>query len=444
MTCGTCTASLEPGAAFCGLCGARVRGRRDSLTGAVLDGRFLIDAKIAAGGFGAIYRATYLPSGAPVALKVLHADLALDRNLAARFRREAAALACLRDEHTVRMYELGEAPDGTLFLAMELLTGHSLLDEFRAGGPLPWRRVATIVAGACHSLAEAHARGIVHRDLKPANIHLEQRGGERDFAKVLDFGIAKFLDGSECDDGAELTRIGQAIGTIEYMSPEQIVGGACDGRSDLYTLGVVAYEMITGRRPFADATGPTSLLTAVMTRAPAPLASLLRAERLPPELDAILQRCLARDPDARFASAGELGEAFARLLAVPERAAVVAPARREHRSISAERWLSQPDAEVTTLDEVPPVAALDPAWEPTAPAPIVEPGWVPAWIPQRVEPPPRSAFVELAQGSTVGPPPSAPAGQVQMRRIGWVRVAAWALALIASGIGIGAAIASLS
>jgi serine/threonine-protein kinase len=156
--------------------------RRDPLIGNTLDDRFRIDARLAAGGFGAIYRATELASGRELALKVLHANLTADPLIVARFRREGATLASLRDPHTVTAYELGEAPDGTLYIVMELLRGETLYDAYRKhGGPLPWRRVAAIARAVCSSLAEAHALGIVHRDLKPANIHLQARGGERDF-----------------------------------------------------------------------------------------------------------------------------------------------------------------------------------------------------------------------------------------------------------------------
>jgi eukaryotic-like serine/threonine-protein kinase len=216
-TCPSCTIDLDQDATYCGLCGRRVRARRGTLVGTRLNDRYRIDAKIAEGGFGAIYRATHV-DGHEVALKVLHADLASDPSLAARFRREGATLASLRDPHTVATYELGEAPDGTLYIAMELLHGESLLDRFQTRGPLPWRRVLEIVRAVCSSLAEAHGLGIVHRDLKPANIHL----ADNDFVKLLDFGIAKVQRPSDIRlsdslSGAELTRAGQAIGTLAAL-----------------------------------------------------------------------------------------------------------------------------------------------------------------------------------------------------------------------------------
>jgi serine/threonine protein kinase len=280
--------------------------RHDPLVGTVLDRRFRIDRKLAAGGFGAIYRATDLRADAEVALKVLHPDLADDPMVVARFRREGKTLASLRDPHTITAYELGEAPDRTLYIVMELLHGESLYQQFLADGPLPWRRVVHIARGVCSSLAEAHMLGIVHRDLKPANIHLESHGEDPDFVKVLDFGIAKIVQGG--DDRFELTQAGHMIGTVDYMSPEQMVGGEMSPRSDIYTLGVVIYEMISGRTPFADAKSATAILAAVLTQTPEPLSQYAE---IPPALEQIVARCLEREPPNRFADVTELVEALA-------------------------------------------------------------------------------------------------------------------------------------
>lgn len=296
--CPSCASAVEHDAAYCGQCGARVRARRQTLVGTDVGGRFRIDAKIAEGGFGSIYRATHLPSGALVALKVLHAELAADEMLAARFRREGETLQMLSSPHTVSVYEVGEAADGTLYIAMELLHGESLLDRFRARGTLGWRSVLEIMKQVCRSLGEAHALGIIHRDLKPANIYL----GTNDHAKLLDFGIAKLVRGSDLDDGNDLTRVGQAVGTLEYMAPEQLIGSACDGRADIYALGVVMYEMLTGRRPYADATGPTSLVAAVMTQPLVPPGRLFHRECFPHTVDALVLRCLAKEPTDRYAN----------------------------------------------------------------------------------------------------------------------------------------------
>ncbi|HEY4240829.1 MAG TPA: serine/threonine-protein kinase [Kofleriaceae bacterium] len=286
--------------------------RRDPLLGSVFDGRYRIDFRIAAGGFGAIYRAAELGTGAELALKVLHPELANDTAVVARFRREGAMLTALRDPHTVTAYEVGEARDGTLFIAMELLRGESLYERFHARGKLPWRQVATIARAICSSLGEAHALGIVHRDLKPANIHLEPRGADVDFVKVLDFGIAKIVRGNAPAD-SELTQAGQMIGTLDYMCPEQMVGGLLTGRSDIYSLGVLAYEMIAGRRPFAEAgASATSMLAALLTQVPPRLVTRVP---VPEALDDAIMRCLAREPQDRWDDVGELAAALDAILA---------------------------------------------------------------------------------------------------------------------------------
>ena len=276
----------------------------------MLGGVYRIEGKIAEGGFGAIYRVTHLPTGIELALKVLHADFANDPQISARFRRESKTLANLRDSHTVATFERGELRDGTLFIAMELLRGETLLERFESRGPLPWRDVLAIVRATCSSLGEAHARGIVHRDLKPANLHLD----DHDFVKVLDFGIAKVEEGSGIDDGDELTFVGQALGTLDYMAPEQLIGAACSPRSDIYALGVIAFELICGRRPFPDATNAPALVTAMLTQAPPVPSSLAR---VPEAIDHLLLRCLERDPAHRYENVVELARAIDRALEPP-------------------------------------------------------------------------------------------------------------------------------
>jgi serine/threonine-protein kinase len=429
----------------------------------LFDGRYRVEAKLAAGGFGAIYRAVYAPTGARVALKVLHPDLASDPVLSARFRREAAVLARLRDPHTVKAYEHGEAADGTLYIAMELLTGRSLHAELRSQGPLPWWRVLSILRGVCSSLAEAHALGIVHRDLKPANIHLEHRGGKPDFVKVLDFGIAKVLGGSgiegdDDDEESDITRVGQAIGTLEYMSPEQIVGGEIDRRTDFYTLGVVAYEMITGRRPFADAQGPTCLMTALMTREPAPPSSMFLRDCLPDAVDRLVLRCLASDPQARFTDAKELLAAIDEILAsaqapasvsftttLPGSGAVRLP-RTIPPPIAAAAGRSQPpmsglttfeDIDVTAVDAVP---LFDSQWEPGMTGERL------ARTPHLNTPPEPPAF-KAARGSSVTVSPVQLLPQPPMprtSRMAALRLAAWGVLLAAGGVGLGVLVASLA
>ena len=274
----------------------------DALVGTVLDRRYRIEFRLASGGFGAVYQATHVITGREVALKVLHPDLKKYNDIVARFRREADALANLHNEHTISAYAFGQAPDGTLYIVMELLHGESLYERYRALGPLPWRRALRIIHQVCESLHEAHGLGIVHRDLKPTNIHLERVGGDEDFVKVLDFGIAKILHGSKLDD-QDLTRSGQVVGTFDYMAPEQMVGSTLTGQTDIYTLGLVTYEILTGDRPFGDPATPAEMLVKMIEGKFAPPSTLSDA---PEEIDAIVARCLSRDPDDRYASVAEL------------------------------------------------------------------------------------------------------------------------------------------
>jgi serine/threonine protein kinase len=276
----------------------------DPRLGMVLAERYRLLHKIAAGGFGAVYVASDLVSNHDVAVKLLHPALAADENIAARFRREVEALTSLKSPHTVAALDAGEAPDGTPYLVMELLTGESVYSRYRSKGRMPWERVVSIARGVCDSLAEAHSLGIVHRDLKPENIHLEHRGDDPEFVKVLDFGIAK-VNNSTIADNAELTHVGQMVGTYSYMAPEQMTG-TCTPESDVFTLGIVMYELIAGKRPYGEAKGPAAQLAAVLGDAP-PLVT-----PAPLELTRIIARCIDKDPTRRYRNAYELQFALER------------------------------------------------------------------------------------------------------------------------------------
>jgi serine/threonine protein kinase len=268
----------------------------------VLNNRFKIESKIGEGGFGAVYRGVQLATGRKVALKLLHPEMTKDENLVARFRREGMVLCNLRDAHTITTYDFDQTPDGTLYIAMELLEGKSLHQLFHEQAPLEWKRVFKILIEMCSSLAEAHAQGIVHRDLKPENVYLEKRPGNDEFVKILDFGIAKVMRGDAIDpQSPQLTATGQTLGTLEYMSPEQLMGKQLDGRSDVYALGVVAYEMITGRLPFPDAKGPAGLITAQLKQTPQPPSAVAPKASVPPNADRVILKCLEKDKANRFA-----------------------------------------------------------------------------------------------------------------------------------------------
>jgi serine/threonine-protein kinase len=289
-------------------------GAADPLVGAVLDRRYRIEYRLAAGGFGSIYRALHVITGRPVALKLLHAKLATEPDVVARFRREAAALAQLRSQHTITAYDFGQTSDGMLYIVMELLQGETMWERFEALGPFPWRKLVGIMRQVCSSLAEAHALGIVHRDLKPTNIHLEPVSGNPDFVKVLDFGIAKILHGSSLDN-SDLTKSGTVVGTFDYMAPEQMVGAATTGQSDIYTLGIVMYEMLTGERAFGQPETPAAMLTAMLATVPRSVSNFCDA---PPELDDIIMRCLDKEPSRRYRDVLELADALDQVLAIDD------------------------------------------------------------------------------------------------------------------------------
>ena len=280
---------------------------KDPFIGTVLNNRYLVETKLGQGGFGAVYKGKQTIVGREVALKVLHPDMARDANLVARFRREGAVACNLRDAHTVTTYDFDQTPDGVLYIAMELLTGKSLHDIFYDEAPLPWRRVLRVLEQMCSSLGEAHRQGIVHRDIKPENIYLEDRPGAKDYVKVLDFGIAKIIRGDIGGNAApQLTATGQTLGTLEYMSPEQLMGKQLDGRSDLYAMGVLCYELMIGHLPFPEARGPAELIAAQLKKIPPAPSVANPAGDIPPDVDAIILRMLEKDRNKRYQDVDEL------------------------------------------------------------------------------------------------------------------------------------------
>lgn len=331
MICPKCGATAPAASKFCTICGQkfdaaapvhqpppRLAPKQEKalpLVGTTLSGRFRVESQLGEGGFGVVYKATQLSSGRAVALKVLHPSLADDPNVVARFEREGQVLCQLKDPHTITTFDFEKSPEGIWFIAMELLQGKCLYDVANREKPMRWQRVAKIIRQMCSALGEAHAQGIVHRDLKPENVYLEARGDDPEFVKVLDFGIAKLVRGDGDPKAPQLTASGQTLGTLEYMSPEQLMGGKLDGRSDIYALGVLAYEMLVGHTPFPDATSPATLITAQYKRVPQKPSEVATNREIPTALDEIVLACLAKDKDQRFASASALANALSSLLA---------------------------------------------------------------------------------------------------------------------------------
>jgi len=293
------------------------------LTGKTLNNRYLIEGKLGEGGFGAVYRAKQVQMGRTVALKVLHARMAKDQQVVGRFKREAQASSLLRAPHTVQVYDFDQSPEGVMYLAMEMLQGRSLHAVLHDGGAMEPVRTARVLDGIADSLGEAHGQGIVHRDIKPENIYLEPRPTP-DFVKVLDFGIAKIVSGDGLSQaGPALTAAGQTLGTLEYMSPEQLMGAQLDGRSDLYALGILAYEMLTGALPFPAKT-PGEMITAHLKTTPPPPST--KKPGIPPLLDQIVLRLLEKQRDKRYANTDELRKDLQRVVSGEQGTAAAAPA----------------------------------------------------------------------------------------------------------------------
>ena len=274
----------------------------DGRIGIVLDGRYKVIEPLSRGGMGIVYRAERVPVGRQVAVKFLHAFFADDRDSRARFERETRALSKLAHPHCVSIIDFGY--DGAPYLVMDLVAGQTLreiLDE----GPLPIEDALMIARQILAGLAHAHAEGIVHRDIKPANIMVADQIGTGRHARILDFGLARLLDRG----AANITQSQIAIGTPSYMAPEQTRGEQADARTDVYAVGVLLFEMLTGQRPFvADETA--ALLDMHRHKPPPKLADVDGSRTWPPGLDEAIQKALAKDPADRFQSAVEFATAL--------------------------------------------------------------------------------------------------------------------------------------
>jgi serine/threonine-protein kinase len=321
--------------------------------GKVLNQRYKVLKKIGEGGFGSVYQGEQLQMGRPVALKVLAPVSARDPALVERFKREVKAACNLRDPHTIITYDFDQADDGLLYMAMELLTGQSLYAVMRRVGPVDPLRAVRILRQVCTSLAEAHQQGIVHRDIKPENIYLEDRPGNSDFVKVLDFGIAKIIGDNPAGQGPRLTATGQTLGTLEYMSPEQLMGRPLDGRSDIYALGIVAYEMLTSKLPFSGKE-PAAMIKAHLSEVPL-VPSRSRPVGAPPApeaLDQLILQMLAKSRDdrpARIELVAEVLDAIALGLAMDLRAG-----RSMHESETGPVSVASESGRVAALAAMPP------------------------------------------------------------------------------------------
>ena len=282
----------------------------DPLVGQTVANKYNIVKLLGEGGMGCVYLAEQKlgTSTRKVALKTLHKHLSHDPSIKARFDREAGTVAALEHPNTIQVYDFGSMDDGTLYLVMEFVQGRSVADILEKDGPMQPPRVENIMRQVCGSLEEAHGHGIVHRDLKPDNVVLCERAGQKDWVEVLDFGIAK--RSSEHDPNeAKLTQQGMVLGTPPYMSPEQYTGQPVDVRSDIYALGVMAYEMLTGRLPW-EANTAWEWASKHMTEPPTPLERQPLGPNVPEKMKAAIVRALAKNKDERFGSVKEFFDAF--------------------------------------------------------------------------------------------------------------------------------------
>lgn len=275
----------------------------DPLLGRTLDEKYRLDERLGTGGMGTVYRATHLLIDRPVAIKLLNPRFVEDEEAQARFRREARAAGRLQHANAVAVTDFGRTSDGFVYIVMELLEGRTLRDVLAREAPLDTARAVSIMLQISAAVAAAHEAGIIHRDLKPANIFIVQRKDAPPFVKVLDFGIAKLAaDTIDDDDPQTLTAVGVMIGTPKYMSPEQCESGPLTPASDVYSLGIILYEMLTGTTPF---TGTSPLAIALKHSTEAPRSPREWVVTIPPPLEGAVLRALQKKPEERPQNAAE-------------------------------------------------------------------------------------------------------------------------------------------
>jgi serine/threonine-protein kinase len=297
--CPTCSSHFSPDGRFCPFDGTPLVAAvgwdpsADVLLGVVVDGRYEVLSVIGEGGMGTVYEVRHRALGKRFALKALRKDLALDGEIAARFIQEARTAAVVSHPGLVEITDFGRLDSGQVYFVMELLSGQSLAALLRSGGPLPAARGLSIVRQLVHALKAAHDANIVHRDLKPDNIHVSRGDADADLVKIVDFGLAKVIGSSK------LTRSGMVFGTPHYMSPEQAAGELVDHRADIYALGIVMYEMFTGKVPF-EADSYMGVLTKHMYMTPAPPSQLAPELKSLGSLEDVILRCLQKRPEARY------------------------------------------------------------------------------------------------------------------------------------------------
>ena len=305
--CPTCSTEYPANERFCPRDGTALRSQGGStdLVGSMIGERYHVLKKLGEGGMGQVYLAEHVKMGRKSAVKVMNSSMVHDADAIGRFNREAANASRINHPNVAGIYDFGETSDGLVYLAMEFIEGETLTDLLKANGALPPVRAAEINRQTAAALNVAHDLGIVHRDLKPDNIMITKDHDGLDCVKVVDFGIAKAA-GSEAQN---VTRTGMVIGTPEYMSPEQLSGEKLDGRSDLYSLALVAFNMLTGKLPFPGESAQTSMIMR-LTDKPKQLGDMKHDVSWPAELQQVMDKALERDVSLRYRTAREFATAF--------------------------------------------------------------------------------------------------------------------------------------
>ena len=308
-TCPNCAKTYPDTSLFCPADGTTLcsDGSDTDLIGTVIADRYLVSKLLGEGGMGRVYLASHLRLPQQAAIKVLHPSMVQDSAAVQRFNREASNAAKIEHDRVARVFDFGETKNGLVYLAMEFVPGQTLRAILEEQPKLPPARAANLIYQVAEGLDAAHRMSIVHRDLKPDNIMVITDDNGIDRAKVVDFGIAKAVDATS-GQRTQLTQAGAVIGTPEFMSPEQVFGEALDARSDVYALALVGYQMLTGLLPF-DSSTPERSLTARIVSDPRTLADAAPEVQWPIALQEAFTRALAREPDARTASALDFGDA---------------------------------------------------------------------------------------------------------------------------------------
>jgi predicted Ser/Thr protein kinase len=327
-TCPTCGTEYPVSERFCPKDGSALRSTdvHADLVGQVVAERYHVLQKLGEGGMGQVYLAEHVRMARRCAVKVMSPNLTRDPDAVSRFNREAANASRITHPNVAAIYDFGETSDGLIYLAMEFVDGEPLTKLIQRLGALPLARAVTIARQTADALTVAHELGIVHRDLKPDNIMIGRGREGADMVKVVDFGIAK----ASQNEAQKVTKTGLVVGTPEYMSPEQLAGDKLDGRSDVYSLGLVTFVMLTGKLPFPSETAQEAMLMRLMEK-PKTLAEMRPDLTFPPGLQAVFDKVLARDMTQRYAVAADFG---ADLVRAAEAAGVAVPRQSPYGAVT--------------------------------------------------------------------------------------------------------------